>query len=90
MIEKNRNPRTGKPIAPSYEVYKILAKAMGMRLEDLLSMLDDTTVISTKTLSETRDPKTEKIQEIIDIASSLPPEKLALAQAMLKAIAENA
>lgn len=90
MLEKNRNPKTGKGITPSFEVYKIVSKAMGMPLDTLLEMVDQRSLISLAPYDETRDPKAEKIQEIIDIASALPPEKLALAQAMLKAIAENA
>ena len=35
------------------------------------------------------DPRSDLLKQINDLAASLPPEKLALAQAMLKAIADN-
>lgn len=41
MIENNCNPKTGKPIVPSLDKLKIIAKAMGMTLESLLDSADD-------------------------------------------------
>lgn len=40
MLEKNINPSTNKPISPSIETLKSLAKAMNMDLEVLLKKLD--------------------------------------------------
>lgn len=40
MLEKNMNPATNKPINPSIETLKSLAKAMQMELDTLLKMLD--------------------------------------------------
>lgn len=36
MLEKDRNPRNGKPIAPSIETYDCVATAMGISLDELL------------------------------------------------------
>lgn len=41
MLEKNVNPSTNKPISPSIETLKSLAKAMNMDLETLLKQLND-------------------------------------------------
>lgn len=40
MLEKNVNPSTNKPISPSIETLKQLAKAMNMDLESLLKQLN--------------------------------------------------
>lgn len=40
MLEKNINPSTNKPISPSIETLKSLAKAMNMDLDFLLKQLD--------------------------------------------------
>ena len=40
MLEKNINPSTNKPISPSIETLKLLAKAMNMDLEFLLKQLN--------------------------------------------------
>lgn len=36
MLEKDRNPRNGKPIVPSIETYDCVATAMGISLDELL------------------------------------------------------
>lgn len=41
MLEKNQNPRTGKPIAPSLETIKQVASAMGEDVNLILTQLDD-------------------------------------------------
>ena len=41
MLEKNINPSTQKPISPSIETLKSLAKAMNMELDYLLKQLND-------------------------------------------------
>lgn len=41
MLEKNKNPQNGKPIAPSLETIKTVANAINMDIKDLLKMLDD-------------------------------------------------
>lgn len=41
MLEKNINPSTQKPISPSIETLKSLAKAMNMDLDYLLKQLND-------------------------------------------------
>lgn len=40
MLEKNINPRTGKPITPSLDTYNSVAKALNVDLDRLLSMVD--------------------------------------------------
>lgn len=41
MLEKNRHPKTGKPLSPTLDTYKACAAAMGMTLGDLLDLVDD-------------------------------------------------
>lgn len=41
MLEKNKDYRTGKPIAPTLESVKAIANGMGMSLDDLLKILDE-------------------------------------------------
>lgn len=40
-LEKNVDPRTGKPIAPTLDTVKYISKGMGISIEDILKMLDD-------------------------------------------------
>lgn len=44
MLEANRNPKTGKPISPSFASLKSLASAMHISLQELLEVADDTEI----------------------------------------------
>ncbi len=46
LLEKNKHPKTGKPIAPSIQVIKQAADAMGMDFDVLFSMLEGEVSIS--------------------------------------------
>lgn len=40
MLEKNENPRNKKPITPSLDTYKSVAKALNTDIDTLLNMID--------------------------------------------------
>ena len=40
-LEKNIDPRTGKPIAPTLDTVKYISKGMNMSIESILKVLDD-------------------------------------------------
>ena len=40
-LEKNIDPRTGKPIAPTLDTVKYVAKGMGTSIEEILKILDE-------------------------------------------------
>ena len=44
MLENDRNPRTGKPITPSLDALRKLAKGMRTDLDNLISIMDDQNV----------------------------------------------
>lgn len=41
MLEKNKDYRTGKPIAPTLDSVKYIAQAMNLSVDELLKMIDD-------------------------------------------------
>lgn len=41
MLEKNKDYRTGKPIAPTLDSVKYIAKAMNLSIDELLKILDN-------------------------------------------------
>ena len=41
MLEKNKDYRTGKPIAPTLESVKYIANAMNLSIDELLKIIDD-------------------------------------------------
>ena len=44
MLENDRNPRTDKPITPSLDALRKLAKGMRMDLDSLIAVMDDENV----------------------------------------------
>lgn len=46
MLEKNVNPRTGKPITPSLDTYVAIANAMMISVNDLFEAMDDSQLIT--------------------------------------------
>ena len=53
MLEEGKNPKTGEPIVPSLAMYKKLAAAMGVTVNELMSSAEDQEIsIETSALSE--------------------------------------
>lgn len=46
MLEKNQNPASGNPIAPSVQVIKQVSDAIGMDFNDVMNSLDDDYIVS--------------------------------------------
>jgi repressor LexA len=53
-LEKNKDYRTGKPISPTLETVRDVAKGMNMSVDDLLKVLDDEQEL---TINEDNNPK---------------------------------
>lgn len=70
MLEKNVNPSTNKPISPSIETLKSLAKAMNMDLDFLLKQLNSNQQIY---ISENAYKKQfEKVDKLGNPVSEIP------------------
>lgn len=41
VLEKNKRPKTGKPVTPSISIVKNIAKAMNISFDELFNMLED-------------------------------------------------
>ena len=46
VLEKNKRPKTGKPVTPSIPVIKNVAEAMNMSFDELFNMLEDNQIVS--------------------------------------------
>ena len=82
MLEKNRNPQTGKEIIPSIDTVKQIADAMGTTIDSLLTAIDnDSVYVNQKNNNEatipnykniTPLPKTKKVPLLGAIACGDP------------------
>lgn len=55
MLENGRQPRDGKPIVPTLTKLDQIASAMGIRLDDLIKMMDDSPVVVDGNIPESRN-----------------------------------
>lgn len=73
LLEKNRHPKTGKPIAPSIQCIKQAADAMNMDFNILFSQIDgDITVSESKSVSK----KGFSINVLGRVAAGIPIEAI--------------
>ena len=74
MLEKNKNSRSGRPIAPSLKMYKKIANAMNLELDDLLKIIDADQEVSLtqKNAEEVNTNQGIKIPVLGNIAAGIP------------------
>lgn len=62
LLEKNKNPKTGKEITPSIDVIKKVSDAIGLDFDEVFSSIDSTTkiVIPRNIIAAFADDKAEK------------------------------
>lgn len=62
MLEKGENPQTHKPIAPTFETLREIAKAMGIELNTLIQKLDGDQVIKVNSTRYDWDDEEENLR----------------------------
>lgn len=82
FIEKELNPKTGKPLVPTIEQYGNIARGMGITLQRLFEMLDKDSPVSLAVYSHSRNeeppdnqPLTNEARIISGGVDKMPPEK---------------
>ena len=77
FIEKETNPKTGKPMVPTIEQYKKLADGMGISLQKLFEMLDEDSPVNLAVpiLPEPDTPTTPEARIISGGIDKMPKER---------------
>ena len=75
MLEKGINPKTGKKLTPSIEVYKAIADVTGVTLDELILLLDSSEPV---VLNEKERMTEAQKKELNYIADQLTPENFQL------------
>lgn len=68
VLEKNKDPRNGKPIIPSIPMIQNVANAMGISFEELFNLLGDNEMIS---LIDNTPTLSSDVQAIVDVSVQL-------------------
>lgn len=75
LLEKNRHPKTGKPIAPSVQSIKLAADAMNIGFNELFAMIDSDVTVNEEISSELIQSSSGiKIPVLGRVAAGIPIE----------------
>ena len=66
MLENNRNPDTGKPIAPTYTIFKKVAAVLDCSPNDLMRIMDDKQMIAVNIAADALDFSSEELMQKIE------------------------
>ena len=80
FLEREMNPRTGKPMAPTLEQYKKLANGMNISVQRLFELLDEDAPVNLRPLGsdlETEDfPANKEVCMIVRLLNRMSPDQL--------------
>lgn len=76
LLEKNKHPKTGKPIAPSIQSIKQAAEGMGMDFNVLFSKIDGDITLPKKSSSNNTREKGISINVLGRVAAGIPIEMI--------------
>ena len=84
FLEREKNPKTGRPMIPTIEQYKKIADGMDITVQQLFEMLDEDAPVDLGSpvfvpVPADDQPKTDKINNLVRILNELPPEESAQA-----------
>jgi len=88
FLEKEKNPKTGKPLVPTLEQYKKIAHGMGISVQRLFELLDDDAPVDLRvTVLDSSDPQQENddFRMFVRDSSQLSPEQFRMARSLLRA-----
>lgn len=90
FLEKETNPKTGKPMVPTIEQYKKLADGMEISLQRLFEMLDENSPVNLNIpVSEENDqPKNDDVRLLLRGLNRLSPEQVRQAKSVFRAMFE--
>ena len=88
FLEKEKNPKTGKPLVPTLEQYKKIAHGMDISVQRLFELLDDDAPVDLRvTVLDSSDPQQENddFRMFVRDSSQLSPEQFRMARSLLRA-----
>lgn len=74
MLENNRNPQTGLPIAPTFSIYEKVARVMGITPDDLIRRLDGDQSITVNVSSQETDDA--ELMEYLEYLRTRPEARI--------------
>ena len=71
MLEEGVNPRTKEPLVPSLATLRKIAAALGVSLDELMAMMDDSAVVSLNDKESTPVQQDERTDEFVRLFQEL-------------------
>ena len=86
FLEKNVNPKTGKPLVPTLEQYKKIADGMGISVHQLFEQLDEDSPVDLHvTVVKEPAPRSDDLRLLVQDLSKLSPEQQKQARSLFRA-----
>ena len=90
FLEKEKNPKTGKPLIPTLEQYKKLADGMGISVHRLFELIDDDAPVDLRSSFSSGsvpspEPKNEDLRVLFQDLTKLTPEQQKQARQLFRA-----
>ena len=88
FLENEKNPKTGKPMVPTLEIYKKLADAMEISVHHLFELLDDDAPVDLGgAVPDSFDHQSESddFRLFVRDSSQLTPDQFRMARSILRA-----
>ena len=80
FLEKEMNPRTGRPMVPTLEQYKKLANGMGISVQRLFEILDEDAPVNLHSLDSDLEPEdfptNKEVCMIVRLLNRMSPDQL--------------
>ena len=85
ILERNHNPRSGKPPIPSLETIRAVAHVIGLDFNTIILALDGDQLVSLDGDPDSPAPSiSPEDWELLELFHAAPPEKQAAIRALLK------
>ena len=88
FLEKEKNPKTGKPLVPTLEQYKKIAHGMGISVQRLFELLDEDAPVDITCPAPAIPedlPQNEDLRILVSDLSKLSPEQQKQARQLFRA-----
>ena len=94
FLEKENNPKTGRPMAPTLVQYKKIASGMNLTVHQLFEILDDDSPVDMSSdslkLTDNPDvPENDILRRLVSDLNQLTPDQASQARSVLRAVFKN-
>lgn len=90
FLEKEKNPKTGRPMIPTLEQYQKIATGMGLTVQQLFEQLDEDSPVDLRAQAPAPvQPKNDDVRLLVGWLNKLTPEQVEQTKNVFRAMFAN-